>query len=75
MFVVERFSSSRVGSSGDVIVVLELPVGPASEVELHEVSQYGDFLCTFGAVGESSKLSQKATCFQRVYVLLFGGHL
>ena len=37
--IVKGLGSSRVGSGCDVVIVLELPVGPRSEVHLHQVSQ------------------------------------
>ena len=48
VFIVEGFGGSWPGSGGDVVKVLELPVGPAPEVHLHQVSQDGNFFGTFG---------------------------
>ena len=56
------------------MVVFELPVGPASEVQLHQIGQGCDFLCAFGAVGKGSEFGHEPSRFHAVYVALLGGH-
>lgn len=75
MLIIKRLSSSWVGGSGDIIVVFKLPIGPAPEVKLHEISEYSYFLCAFETIGESSELSQEAACLESVYILFFGSDL
>jgi hypothetical protein len=35
VLIVERLCCSRICHGGNIIVVLELPIGPASEVDFH----------------------------------------
>lgn len=75
VLVIERLSCSRSGSSRNIIIVFELPISPAPEMQLHQIGENSDFFCAFWAIWECSKLSQESSCFHWENVLLFWGDL